>query len=592
LEVKQTGLLVALAAALVMTIACQAIDTGLAQAFAQTESSTADSDNTATLLTSMLNSSEGVARAKMADLQAMAIPVPPDVTDLYSLAVAEKTSALDSLERSDIESAKTHTLKAMQLFKQVTELTNEASSSEALLPTLSDTDIINQRLLEVRNAATHIRTVVMANNLAPVTNGDFARFDSAITLATLAIIQGNLAEAEKQLSISEALLDSIQGKMHSGVHETSYSERAMKFAQDAATRLEELIIKAEEMGLSDAELDAMKNEWQSILSQLENANDIDYIIQLADQLIGKERAVKVLVGELVDETPDEEPATDESGSDGPVDDEAVDDDTIHDQLGDVDDELARLENDIASLKSQAEQVDLPFPTSDVEEMLSSIEQHAENGEDQLAAQDIEELDDFLDTIGDVIQGYSDSKAEIATAAETAESLKSEVIELNYLQFLPGIEDALALLIDAEAELGNLSQEGSLSYSSIGSAFDYIDLADGLVATANSALDESRASFDAFLVVVEETTNMIEEAELRADEIEDDIPDTDDPSVSDILEELEEARALLDSAREALGASDIDQSLEDISEASVHLDEAESLLEALLESLLDLAGGLL
>lgn len=573
-----------MAAALVMTIAGQGIDTGLGQAFAQTEASTSaeSDDKTASLLMSMLNSSEGVARVKMADLQAMAIPVPPDVTDLYSLAVAEKASVLDSLDRSDVESSKAHTLKAMELFKQVADLANEASNNEALLPSARDNDAdgVNQRLSQILNVAAHVRTVAAANNLTPITNVDFAKFDSAITLATLAVIQGNWEAAEERLSFSEALLDSIQGKMQSGVDETSYFKRAMKFANDAAIRVEQLIVKAEGMGKSEADLVAMKNEWQIILNQLDDANDVDYIIQLADQLIDKERKVQVLVGDVLNEPVDDATDKDESGSDEPVD---------NDQVGNFEDELARLENDIASLKSQADEVDLPFPMSDVEELLSSIEQHVENGEDQLAEQGIDQLDEFLGTMKDVIQGYTNGKAEITTASETAESLKSEVIELTYLQFLPGIEESIAMLSDAESELDNLAQEDSLSYNSIDSAFDYIDQADGLVANANSKIEETKASLDEFLAVVEETRGMIEEAELRADEIEDDIPDTDDPSVSDILEALEEARALLDSAREALDAGNVEQSLDDISEASSHLDEAEGLLESLLESLLDLLG---
>lgn len=593
MEKKDTGLLIALAATLMALIAVQStnpISPGLLSAFAQISNSTLVEDRTPNLLRTLLESSEGVAMSKMAQLESAGSPVPLEANDLYSLAVAEKNSALNSLDQSDVESAKTHTLAAMKLFKQLTDLVNEVSYDQVLLPfseNTNDKQSINERLAELNDVSTHLRTVAATNDISSLTDGYFADCSAAIALANLAILQNNIEEAEEQVSICEATIDAIQEKMESEVIEADHSERAKEFANNAANRVEELIINAREIGMSEADLVRMETEWQDILSQLENANDVEYIIQLAEALTDGENKVQELIREFQSVPTDDDPVINEPADTKPDDTRSGpggsnSEEPSNDEPASKSEQYLELQDYIADLKSKANEAGLPFPANDVDEMLSSVEQHLENNESGLADEQIQELEAYLDTINDIIQGYVLTKAEVTATIETAESLEIKATELNYLQFLTGIEDSLALLGDTNAALDNLASAGSLSYSSINSAHDHIDLANELLTQANLQLEDTQASLDAFIAEVAETLGLIEQEEARADEIENEISNILSSLVNDILDILDQARGLLADARDSLEAGELEQAQEQLSEASSLLATAEGLLVQLLD----------
>ena len=595
MEPKNAGLLVALAATLAVFIVIHATDAqmtwGMAPAFAQIDNSTTqtnEDDKTSNLLRKMLDSSEGVAKSKMAQVESMGIPVSSEATDFYSLALTEKTAALNFLDRSDLTSAKAHTLTAMKLFKQLTDVVTDALNRQGL-PSFSENSSnvrsIDQRLSELQSISAHLRVIVAKNNLSSFTEDYFDECSDAVVLANLAVLQSNLNAADVQIATCETSIDAIQQVIQSKGNEEDHSKRAKEFANDAAKRVEELIIKAREMGVSETDLITMESEWHVILDQLENAGDVEYVIQLANELKDKESQVTVLIKEINGETIDDGSGItkpDDSGSGsagGGANDEEPKDPNPSSNL---EDKYLHLKSEIAALKSQALEVGIPFPSSDTGEMLDSIKQHLANGETDLASQGIKELDEYLDTINEVIESYSSTKDEITAATETAESLSAQVTEANYLQFLTGIEDSLGLLSDANSALDNLASADSLSHSSINSAHEHIDLANDLVFQANSQLEETQASLDEFIAKVAETLEQIEQEESRADEIEADIPNVISALVNDLLDTLDQARGLLGDARVSLDAGDLDQALVQLNEASSLLDDAEGLLQDLLD----------
>lgn len=594
LETKYAGLLVALATTLAVFIATHATDAPLiwemAPAYAQTDNSTAQTDQddkTSNLLRKMLDSSEGVAKSKMAQVESMGIPVPSEAFGYYSLALAEKTSALNFLDRSDLTSAKAHTLTAMKLFKQLTDLVTDASNRQGL-PSFSENSnnvrSVDERLSELQSISAHLRAIVAKNSLSPFTEDYFAECSNAMALANLAVLRSNLDEVDVHIATCETSIDAIQQAIQSKGNEADHSKRAREFANDAAKRVEELIIKAREMGVSETDLIAMVSEWHAILDQLENAGDVEYVIQLANDLTDNESKVKVLIKKIKGEPIDDGSVItkpDDSGSGstgGGANDEEPKDPNPSSSL---EDQYLHLKGEIATLKSQANEVGIPFPSSDTDEMLSSIKQYLENGETDLAGQGIAELDEYLSTIHEVIESYSSTKHEITDATIIAESLSAQVTELNYLQFMTGIDASLGLLSDANSALGNLANANSLSQSSINSAHVHIDLANDLVLQANSKLEETQASLDEFIARVAETLALIEQEESRADEIEADIPNVISTLVNDLLDTLDQARSLLGDARVSLDAGDLDQALVQLGEASSLLDTAEGLLNDLL-----------
>jgi len=569
---KNAGLLVALAATLLMSVS-QAIN--VAPAFAQA----GEDDKAPNMLTKMLASSEGVAKTKMAELQSMGIPIPAVVIDRYSSAIAEKASALDSLDRSDLSSAKIHTLTAMKLFKEVTDLANEASNSQGLLP---DNNIgkttISLRLTELQNISSKLRSIVAANHLRSVTDRNFAECDAAIGLATLAVFQSNLTVAEEQIDLCKTLLDSI----HAQIGLTDHSQRAKNFADNAVKRGEELIIKAQQMGLPQADIDAMENDWNNILTQLNSANDVESMIILTSQLIDTEGKVRALIQQFNQE-PSQDVPVDNSpvqNDTEPADNVPANDSPTHVDPSQITEEYVRVQSHVDSLISESNAAGLAFPASDVDNMLSSIKQHIDKGENELAAQSIEQLDSYLATIHGVIQSYATSKAEIATSTESAESLKADVTSLNYLQFLPPIEASLGLLSDASSALANVAKEDSLSYNLIGATHDYFDMANGLVATANSQIDGTKASLNEFKAKIAETREQIDNAQSRANRIEESIPKIVSPIVSSVIEALNQARGLLADANASLDSGNLDQAVAQLNQASSLMDTAEQLLASL------------
>jgi hypothetical protein len=594
MEPKNAGLLVALTATLAVFIGIHAIDApmtwGMAPAFAQTDNSTTqtnEDEKTSNLLRKILDSSEGVAKSKMAQVETMGIPVPSEATGYYSLALAEKTSALNFLDRSDLTSAKAHTLTAMKLFKQLTDLVTDASNRQGL-PSFSDNSnvrSIDQRLSELQSISAHLRAIVVTNNLSPFTEDYFAECSDAMALANLAVFQSNLNAADVQIATCETSIDAIQQAIQSKGNEADHSKRAKSFAIDAAKRVEELITKARELGVSETDLIAMDSEWHAILDLLENAGDVEYVIQLANDLKDKESKVIVLIkkikGEPIDDgsiiTKPDDNGTGSTGG-GANDEEPKD----PNPSSNLEDKYLHLKSEISSLKSKAYEVGIPFPSTDTDEMLDSIKQHIENDETDLAGQGLAELDEYLDTIHEVIESYSSTKGEITAATETAESLAAQVTELSYMQFMTEIDASLGLLSDANSALANLASVDNLSYSSINSAHVHIDVANDLVLQANSKLEEIQASLDEFIARVADTLALIEEEESRADEIEAEIPNVISALVNDLLDTLDQARGLLADARVSLNAGELDQALVQLDEASSLLDTAEELLDNLLD----------
>jgi hypothetical protein len=551
------------------------------QAFAQ-------QDQNSSLLQRMLNSSQTIADAKMVELQSMDIPIPPDVIDLYSLAITEKSLALASIE-GDLESAKLHTLSAMTLFKQTADMAN----NQGLVPMANDEDVINEHVGELQNDMAKLKKIIDVNKLSFATNRDVAEFDQTLGRATLAVIQNDYAAAEEQLSRCELILDSVNEKIHSETERLDRSGLAKAFVDTLAERLEQLINEAQEMGLSKEDVLELANQRQMILDQLKKTDDFESIIELADQLKEKEYRIQVIIEELTGEStldkPVDEPKEEEPVDDGPSGGGSSNDSPLPDEPPTYDpskfeEEYMQLQDEIAELKTKVESVGLTFPSQDTDEMLAHFKQHADNGEDEEATQAMEELYDYLSMVHGVKASYLGSTSKLESVTEVAEDLQAQVMELNYLQFMPRIDDSFALLSDADSNLAFVAADDGLSYSLINSATDHIDQSNELIAQADIQLEETQALLDELIAQVEETLALIEQEEARADEIEDGIPNIISPLINDILGLLDQARGLLADARESLQVGELQQAQQQLDDASSLLDDAEDLLTGLLDLL--------
>lgn len=487
-------------------------------------------ENSGYVIKKILDAANVEASSKLQELQQDGIAIPDEINTLYSAASDEHEEAIHALDNGNITSARTHAMNALELFRDVFDLLANLDDEDEEEDDIEVVEEIDADISSLQEWADDLKGLASANNI-PVS---FSDFDLAVNATINAVASGNLAEAEENLTHAQELLEDIYDEIQSAAVNKS-KERAREFAEETAERLAELLASAEEDGLPDWLVEELENA----VRELQNSTDIDEIL------------------EITDDSSELQAAIDEYNSD---------------RIENFDDEYAGLAEDIAALYASAEELDLKL-SNEIDELLDSIRQQVDDGQDEDAAEELDRLDSLLHEFEDVVEEFWSTIEYIEETRNVALALKSHA-ESNG-EPVEQIDEALSILDEADlavqtaAEIEINSETINDVYAQLGVASELADEAEHVLDEIGEDLGYDQERFESIMETVSEYEDWADE--LRAEAVE--------ANSTEALQVVDEALSLIEQARNAAIDGDPDQAESYLYDAQTHLENAEAILEA-------------
>lgn len=399
-------------------------------------------DGSGSALELVLNQSKAEADQKVADLQNAGLTIPDAINSTYGEGLAEYQIAMGSLN-TDLEGAKIHALKAMDLFKNTIQLIGQQQNSAS--SDANQTATLVQNITDSENNAAKIRILAQENN---VSTSIFTDYDNAINAATAAVANGDYQSATQELSNAQNLLDSIYQQLESQA-QASIDSRANQFLNNTKTTLTQMIQNAKTLSLSQSTIDALQNE----LDKLNGVNTTSDIIYTTDQS-----------SQLQD-------ATDQYNNQ---------------RLTNFDKESVRIQHLITTLQGLTDQNNLQLAgLAQLSQTLDDIKQKITNDQIDDAASELEQEDSLLAGMNDVVNGAPSIMQEINTARNMSNSLQTKAQAQNDADSINNIAQANQLLDSATSTILNATSSDDLK-----SASDALAQAQDILNGVNDALNSS------------------------------------------------------------------------------------------------------
>jgi len=170
------------------------------------------------------------------------IDVTKEASEQFNEGVKETDLLIKTTEEGDVVSARQHFISAMIAFKKASIATDIASdeSQKGLIPDRSQT---------IKKYETNIKKLKVISDRLKA-NVDFEQIDQLLALAKTNYAQGNFVQNEQTLA--DIATDGREiHKLLYEVSEQSKIYRAQHFAKKHVERIDDLIIQAKEIGLSE-----------------------------------------------------------------------------------------------------------------------------------------------------------------------------------------------------------------------------------------------------------------------------------------------------------------------------------------------------
>jgi len=159
--------------------------------------------------------------------------VPDDINQLYNHGSEETDALTQSISQGDQDSAKTHFLSAMRIFKtindKISSLTPAATSDQ---PSQIDTSRLNDQINRMQNLGDKLSTIATNNNV----DIDFTKFNALMQNAKQNLDAGNLDQVNNQLETANQFLLSAHHTLADAATKKT-SDRAKDFTEKQIERL-------------------------------------------------------------------------------------------------------------------------------------------------------------------------------------------------------------------------------------------------------------------------------------------------------------------------------------------------------------------
>ena len=199
--------------------------------------------------------------------------IPNEIKKLFEQGSAETDALINATREEDIESARTHFLAAMGIFKNIGQQINQARpSAEVALEQSADTRLGVKPVLDrMEGYVARLQGIADKNGV----DIDFYTLDELITSARKSYNDGDFGSAEKSINVLESLTLDAYNKLKDDSDQKK-ALLAKDFAEKQVQRINVLIVHAKDLGISE---NITKNLEQSKLQLIQASNSSQIVKQ-------------------------------------------------------------------------------------------------------------------------------------------------------------------------------------------------------------------------------------------------------------------------------------------------------------------------
>jgi len=199
--------------------------------------------------------------------------VPDEIKKLYDQGSIEIDALTNAAKEENIESARTHFLAAMKIFKEIgQQISQTRQVAEIALAQDTDTQYGVKPVIDrMERYVDRLKEIAKKSGVEI----DFQTLDELITTARNHYNNGDLESAEKTIDVLESLTLDVYNTLKNDADQKK-TIRAKDFAEKQVQRVDALIIQAKDLGLSE---NITKNLEQSKLQLIRASNSSQIVKQ-------------------------------------------------------------------------------------------------------------------------------------------------------------------------------------------------------------------------------------------------------------------------------------------------------------------------
>lgn len=199
--------------------------------------------------------------------------VPDEIKKLYDQGSIEIDALTNAAKEENIESARTHFLAAMKIFKEIgQQISQTRQVAEIALAQDTDTQYGVKPVIDrMERYVDRLKEIAKKSGVEI----DFQTLDELITTARNHYNNGDLESAEKTIDVLESLTLDVYNTLKNDADQKK-TVRAKDFAEKQVQRVDALIIQAKDLGLSE---NITKNLEQSKLQLIRASNSSQIVKQ-------------------------------------------------------------------------------------------------------------------------------------------------------------------------------------------------------------------------------------------------------------------------------------------------------------------------
>jgi hypothetical protein len=293
----------------------------------------------------VLESADAEVQEKMLKLEQRGGDIPLIAVAYRTQALAEYDDAQQALWFGNEDLAKGRAMKAMELFKQATDMLGSLEQGNEESDFLVEVD---DRIASLEHKAEYLNVLAKSNGASV----GFADYNSAIKSVKVALEDGSIEDAVEQLERAKSILVDVQNDIQKA-SDSRQEERMKGFVKNIVTRLSKIVseVQADDQITNST---SFVQEINTIIEQLKNATNIDEIIKITDDSSRLQTVIKEYSSKGDKESIKEEGSgSEETGSNDSDKDENDNDSDGKDNSGrsDDDDNSGRSDDDDNSGRS-------------------------------------------------------------------------------------------------------------------------------------------------------------------------------------------------------------------------------------------------
>ncbi|MFY9301524.1 MAG: hypothetical protein WAO91_10095 [Candidatus Nitrosotenuis sp.] len=204
----------------------------------------------------------------------------PSISDetrsLYDQGNAETELLISAARQGDVAQAKQHFMSAMKTFRQISLTFSEQAQPQVALKQTPPPVTPAPREIDYENSIKRIEAFTNKLKGQTAKNGivvDFTRIDSLIQLSKTSLADGDRPALEKAFAELKIAIMDTQNAIKETIAQRA-NDRAREFANSYITKIDTVLARANDLGLSDEDISKLIKAKEEILS----ANDPNQII--------------------------------------------------------------------------------------------------------------------------------------------------------------------------------------------------------------------------------------------------------------------------------------------------------------------------